>query len=178
MVSVYLIVQVTGGRGKPLNPFVNKQFKTKEMGTKILINQFTKFAEAAKLKIEQSHFECSYDSDSKYIIAQPGSIYLQFADPRIGKRAAVYLNLNKDGNPQRTVYISNGVSDVNNICEVFGKTLDEATANAKLICAAKELLKVCSMTLQDLESDSIFETADTKEYAILNLKNAINQVTL
>lgn len=63
------------------------------MKTKILENEFQRFAKAARLKTDKSHFVNGYGS--KYIIAKPGTIFLKWSDIRIGKRCAIYLNIGR-----------------------------------------------------------------------------------
>ncbi len=69
------------------------------------------------------------------------------------------------------------VKDVNILSITNQRASDiESEANAALIAAAPELLKMCIATLEDLQSGEIDNT-DTKQMAIENLINAINKAT-
>lgn len=52
---------------------------------------------------------------------------------------------------------------------------EEATANARLIAAAPELLSNCMATLEDLENDNMGKNSETYQMAIENLREAISK---
>ena len=70
---------------------------------------------------------------------------------------------------------TNGNDDLYHVCTVSNNS--KSLANAKLIAAAPELLSNCIATLEDLESGSLKENAETYQMAIENLKSVIRKAT-